>query len=103
MEHVVDDYEINQLKDENNFCGYTDTSAKEDIGIDKVFYEMGEILNKTKGGNKMIMKHILRKTLAVCLIGLGLGILLVLLLPITGWLFIIGVAVVCVGFAWLAC
>ena len=36
------------------------------------------------------MKHIFRKTLAVCLIGLGLGILLVLLLPLTGWLFIIG-------------
>ena len=51
----------------------------------------------------MMMKHLLRKTLAVCLIGLGLGILLVLLLPITDWLFIIGVAVVCVGFAWLAC
>ena len=49
------------------------------------------------------MKHFLRKTLAVCLIGLGLGILLVLLLPITGWLFIIGVAVIGVGFAWLAC
>ena len=51
----------------------------------------------------MMFKHLLRKTLAVCLIGLGLGILLVLLLPITGWLFIIGVAVVCVGCAWLAC
>ncbi len=50
-----------------------------------------------------MMKHILRKTLAVCLIGMGLGILLVLLLPITGGLFIIGVAIVCVGFAWLAC
>ena len=49
------------------------------------------------------MKHILRKTLAVCLIGLGLGILLVLLLPLTGWLFIIGVTIVCVGFMWLAC
>ena len=46
---------------------------------------------------------VLRKTLAVCLIGLGLGILLVLLLPVTGWLFIIGVAVVCVGLMWLAC
>ena len=49
------------------------------------------------------MKHIFQKTLAVCLIGLGLGILLVLLLPITGWLFIIGVAVICTGFMWLAC
>jgi len=33
----------------------------------------------------------LKKTLGVCLIGLGLGILLVLLLPISGWLFTIGV------------
>ena len=37
------------------------------------------------------MCKILKKTLAVCLIGLGLGILMVLLLPVTGWLFIIGV------------
>ena len=49
------------------------------------------------------MCKILKKTLAVTLIGLGIGILLVLLLPITGWLFIIGVAVVCVGLMWLAC
>jgi len=49
------------------------------------------------------MGKILKKTLAVCLIGLGLGILLVLLLPITGWLFMIGVIVVCVGLMWLAC
>ena len=46
---------------------------------------------------------VFKKTLGVCLIGLGLGILLVLLLPITGWLFAIGVAVVLVGFMWLAC
>ena len=56
LEHVVDDYEINQLKDENNFCVYTDTNAKEDIGIDKVFYEMGEKLIKTKGDNKKRQK-----------------------------------------------
>lgn len=49
------------------------------------------------------MFRILKKTLAVCLIGLGVGILLVLLLPVTGWLFLIGVAVVCVGLMWLAC
>lgn len=49
------------------------------------------------------MIHLFKKTLAVCLIGLGLGILLVLLLPVAGWLFIIGVTVVCVGFMWLAC
>lgn len=45
----------------------------------------------------------LKKTIAVCLIGLGVGILLVLLLPVTGWLFLIGVAVVLVGIMWLAC
>ena len=49
------------------------------------------------------MLSALKKTIGVCLIGLGLGILLVLLLPISGWLFIIGVAVVAVGFAWLSC
>lgn len=45
----------------------------------------------------------LKKTIAVCLIGLGLGILLVLLLPITGWLLTIGIAIIAVGFLWLAC
>jgi len=49
------------------------------------------------------MKGFLKKTLGVCLIGLGLGILLVLLLPITGWLFLIGTIVMIVGFIWLAC
>ena len=49
------------------------------------------------------MKGFLRKTLGVCLIGLGLGMLLVLLLPITGWLFLIGAIVIIVGFIWLAC
>lgn len=33
------------------------------------------------------MCKILKKTLAVTLIGLGIGILLVLLLPFAGWLF----------------
>ncbi len=49
------------------------------------------------------MMKLFKKTLAICLIGLGLGILLVLLLPLTGWLFIIGVVVIGVGFMWLAC
>lgn len=49
------------------------------------------------------MFGVLKKTLGVCLVGLGLGVLLVLLLPITGWLFLIGVTVICVGFLWLAC
>ena len=49
------------------------------------------------------MIRLFRKTLAVCLIGFGLGILLVILLPFTGWLFIIGIAIVAVGISWLAC
>ena len=49
------------------------------------------------------MGKILKKTCAVCLIGLGLGILLVLLLPITGWLFLIGSVIILTGFIWLAC
>ena len=53
------------------------------------------------GGNRMKMCKILKKTLAVCLIGLGLGMLLVLLLPLSGWLFIIGIIVVAVGLMWL--
>ncbi len=46
---------------------------------------------------------ILKKTFGVCCIGLGVGILLVLLLPISGWLFLIGVAVTTIGFIWLTC
>lgn len=49
------------------------------------------------------MFEALKKTIAVCLIGLGLGILFVLLLPMTGWLFVIGVAIICIGFIWLSC
>ena len=49
------------------------------------------------------MLRLFRKTLAICLIGLGLGILLVLLLPITGWLFLIGCAVFILGVVWLFC
>ncbi len=49
------------------------------------------------------MFKFLKKTLAICLIGLGLGILLVLLLPITGWLILIGITIIAVGFLWLAC
>lgn len=45
----------------------------------------------------------LKKTLAVCIFGLGVGILLVLLLPISWWFFIIGVAMVALGLVWLSC
>lgn len=49
------------------------------------------------------MFGVLKKTCGVCLIGLGLGILLVLLLPLTGWLFLIGATVLILGLVWLAC
>ena len=49
------------------------------------------------------MFHLLKKTLAVCLIGLGIGMLLVLLLPLAGWIFLIGVVVIAVGITWLSC
>ena len=49
------------------------------------------------------MFHVLKKTIGVCLIGIGLGVLLVLLLPIAGWLFIIGAAILIIGLMWLFC
>ena len=49
------------------------------------------------------MFRLLRKTCAVCMIGLGLGVLLVVLLPFTGWLFIVGATLVAVGIINLFC
>lgn len=49
------------------------------------------------------MFHLLKKTIGVCLIGIGLGVLLVLLLPTVGWLFLIGFAVLIIGLMWLFC
>lgn len=49
------------------------------------------------------MCSLFKKTLAVCLIGFGFGILLVILLPFTGWLFILGIIIIAVGLAWLSC
>lgn len=49
------------------------------------------------------MLCLLKKTLGVCLIGFGIGVLMVLLLPISCWLFIIGVALCLIGIIWLAC
>lgn len=40
---------------------------------------------------------LLKKALGIALFGIGIGILLVLLLPIAGWLFIIGVALAIAG------
>lgn len=47
------------------------------------------------------MLCVLKKTIGVCLIGMGLGVLLVLLLPVAGWLFLIGAAILVMGIAWL--
>ena len=49
------------------------------------------------------MFRLLKRTIGVCLIGIGVGVLLVLLLPITGWLFLIGAAVLILGIVWLFC
>jgi len=49
------------------------------------------------------MFHALKKTIGVCLIGIGLGVLLVLLLPTIGWLFLIGAAILIIGLIWLFC
>lgn len=43
----------------------------------------------------------LKKTFGVSLIGFGLGTILVLLLPVTWWLIIIGIVMILVGFMWL--
>ncbi len=45
--------------------------------------------------------NFLKKTCAVCMVGFGLGVLLVLLLPITGWVFGIGIVLFVLGLAWL--
>ena len=49
------------------------------------------------------MLKLFKKTLAICLIGFGIGVLLVILLPFSGWLFVIGITVVLVGITWLSC
>ena len=49
------------------------------------------------------MFEALKRTIGVCLAGIGTGVLLVLLLPITGWLFIIGAALLILGLVWLFC
>ena len=45
----------------------------------------------------------LKKTIGVCFAGIGIGVLLVLLLPIAWWLFIIGAVLVILGIIWLFC
>ena len=45
----------------------------------------------------------LKKTIAVWLIGFGLGTIMVLLLPVTWWLVIVGIVVIAIGIMWLSC
>ena len=49
------------------------------------------------------MFGVLRKTFGLCMIGVGVGILLVLLLPFFGWLFVLGVIITIIGLTWLCC
>lgn len=44
---------------------------------------------------------LLKKTFGVCLIGFGLGALLVLMLPACGWIFAVGTILFLVGIFWL--
>ena len=52
LEHIISNEEIEEIKKENNFYGYVETSAKDDIGINKVFDELGEMLIKIYGKRK---------------------------------------------------
>lgn len=47
------------------------------------------------------MSRILKKLLATCLIGFGIGVLLVILLPLSGWLFLIGCTLILIGLLFL--
>ena len=60
LEHVVDDEEIKTFQKENKFYGYRETSAKDNIGLNLIFEEIGEMLNKVYGKRKK--KHNVRLT-----------------------------------------
>ena len=49
------------------------------------------------------MFNLFKRTIGLCLTGIGLLILFVLLLPIKGWLFLIGIAILAIGVMWLFC
>ncbi len=63
LPHEMKEEEIQQLKTDNNFYGYIDTSAKDDIGINQVFDDIGEMLitiygnRKKKQNVKLAAKH----------------------------------------------
>ena len=43
------------------------------------------------------MFRLLKKAIAMCLIGIGIGVLLVVMLPFTGWLFLVGIGLIAAG------
>lgn len=45
--------------------------------------------------------RLFKKTFGVCMIGFGIGAMLVLLLPAAGWVFGIGIILFILGFIWL--
>ena len=67
LEHKINDEEIEDFYKENNFSAYIETSAKENINIDKIFQEMGETLikiygyKKNKGNVKLTVSKIKKK------------------------------------------
>ena len=67
LEHKINDEEIEDFSKENNFSGYIETSAKENINIDNIFQEMGETLikiygyKKNKGNVKLTVSKIKKK------------------------------------------
>ena len=72
LEHTIDDFEIENLKNEHNFYGYADTSAKDGIGIDDVFLGMGELLVRIKGNedkkqNAIIINQYRKKKRPCCM------------------------------------
>ena len=52
LEHVVSEDEIIKFQKENKFFGYRETSAKDNIGLDQIFEEIAEMLNKVYGKRK---------------------------------------------------
>lgn len=49
------------------------------------------------------MLKVFKKTIGVFFVGIGVGMLLVLLLPLRGWLVAIGAILAILGIIWLFC
>ena len=48
-----------------------------------------------------VIMGLFKKTIGVCMVGFGIGAILVLLLPAAGWVFAIGVILLILGLIWL--